>query len=177
LSLHLNGVHAVNKEIVWAVGDHGTVLRTTDGGGDWQIARWGTKGEVALLTAKHLRSIVGFDAERFAAVGDDGLYMEGKQGQEWDLQHPKTVDFTGLAIRGKLKAISGDDGVVMISDHQDFVGWHGHDTGTSQNLNGIIIRDNTVTAVGNNGAIVISPDRGATWTVKTRGSKHLWGVA
>jgi photosystem II stability/assembly factor-like uncharacterized protein len=176
ISLHLNAVHAVNKEVVWAAGDHGKILRTTDGGGDWQTAHWGTHGEVALFTAKHLRSIVGFDADRFAAVGDDGVYLKGKQRGDFDLQTPSTVDFTGLAISGTLKAISADDGLVMISD-QDFAGWRAHDTGTSQNLNGIIIVGNRITAVGNNGTIVVSPDRGATWTVKSRGSKHLWGVA
>lgn len=176
INLHLNGVHAVSKEIAWAVGDHGTVLRTTDGGGDWQIARWGTHGEVALRTAKHLRSVVGFDADRFATVGHDGVYMKGKQHHPWDLQNPSTVDFTGLAISGTLKAISADDGLVMIRDH-DFDGWRAHDTGTSENLNGIIIVGNRITAVGNNGTIVVSPDRGASWTATTRGSKHLWGIA
>jgi photosystem II stability/assembly factor-like uncharacterized protein len=169
-NLHLNAVHAVNEQIVWAASDNGNVLRTIDGGGDWQLAG---KNKV---TNKNLRSIVGFDADRCMAVGDDGVYIECKKGFEWNFQKPRTVDFTGLAVRGELKAISGDDGLVMISDH-DFVGWRSHDTGTSENLNGIIIVGNTVTAVGNNGTIVVSPDRGATWTVKTRGSKHLWGVA
>jgi photosystem II stability/assembly factor-like uncharacterized protein len=176
ISRHLNAVHAVNEQVAWAAGDHGLVLRTTDGGGDWQTARWGEHGEVALRTAKHLRSIVGLDADRFAAVGDDGVYLKGKQHHPWDLQTPSTVDFSGLAISGHLQAISGDDGLVMISD-LGFVGWQAHDTGTSENLNGIIIVGNRITAVGNNGTIVVSPDRGATWTTTTRGSKHLWGIA
>jgi photosystem II stability/assembly factor-like uncharacterized protein len=176
ISVHLNAVHAVNKFVVWAAGDHGKVLFTTDGGGNWQIARWGEHGEVALRTAKHLRSIVGLAADRFAVVGDDGVYMQGKQHHPWDLQTPASVDFTGLAISGELKAISGDDGLVMIKD-QGFHGWRAHDTGTSENLNGIIIAGDRITAVGNNGIIVMSTDRGATWTTKTRGTKHLWGVA
>ena len=176
ISVHLNAVHAVNENVVWAAGDHGRVLFTTDGGGNWQQARWGTHGEVALLTAKHLRSIVGLDAERFRAVGDDGIYIRGKQGQMWDLQHPSSVDFTGLAISGELRAISADDGLVMIRD-VGFKGWRAHETGTSENLNGIIIVGNRITAVGNNGMIVVSPDRGATWTTEPRGSKHLWGIA
>ncbi len=53
----LHGIHAVSAEVAWASGDHGTILRTTDGGATWHPCAVPEGG-----TELDFRGVQGFDA-------------------------------------------------------------------------------------------------------------------
>jgi len=81
----LRAISPVNREIVWASGSEGTVLRTTDGGRTWRnVAPPGT----SLL---QFRGLKAFDANNavIMSIGDHPhdfrLYRTGDGGAHWQL--------------------------------------------------------------------------------------------
>src|SRR4029077_6374320 len=64
----LYAVSAVSEQVVWAAGDYGTVLRTTDGGSTWVPLYL---GDVA-LNLPTLKVVHAQDADQAWAVGIDG---------------------------------------------------------------------------------------------------------
>lgn len=53
----LHGIHSVNPQIAWASGNHGTVLRTVDGGNTWTPCAVPPEGD-----SLDFRGVQGFDA-------------------------------------------------------------------------------------------------------------------
>jgi photosystem II stability/assembly factor-like uncharacterized protein len=75
----LNGVSALDAQTAIAVGDYGTILRTTDGGANW----------IALPseTSEHLRGVSFIDAATATAVGDHGTILRTTDGGDtWTSQ-------------------------------------------------------------------------------------------
>jgi photosystem II stability/assembly factor-like uncharacterized protein len=175
---HLRAVHALSEEIAWAAGDHAIVLLTTDGGVTWKRPKGPSifSGGASSVSTKHLKSIFGLDHNRALAVGDDGTYLECNVVKVWQFQKLTSKDLTGIADRhGFITAVTGTDG--LIRTREPGGNWKTRNTETSKNLHGIVINGDRIIAVGDDGLILISPDRGATWIHKTRGTKHLHGVA
>ena len=80
----LRGLSAVSKNVAWASGSLGTVLRTVDGGDTWQSV--GPPGTSAL----QFRDIEAFDANRavILSIGtgtDSRIYTTSDGGANWDL--------------------------------------------------------------------------------------------
>lgn len=176
-ALHLRAVHALSEEIAWAAGDHATVLLTTDGGVTWRSTH-GAHSEGLSLSKKHLKSIFGVNHKRAWAVGDDGTIIFCNGLEAWKFERPSSKDLTGIAVRDDFPAIAvvtGSDGLIMTKEAGK--AWKQRNTETSKNLHGIVMNGDRLIAVGDDGLILISPDRGATWIHKTRGTKHLHGVA
>ena len=78
----LRGLSAVSKDVAWASGSLGTVLRTTDGGETWQSV--GPPGTSAL----QFRDIEAFDANNavILSIGegtDSRIYVTSDAGQTW----------------------------------------------------------------------------------------------
>lgn len=80
------GLHVVSDRVVWAVGNHGTVLRTVDGGGHW------VRLPIAEAAQADLRDVHALD-DRTAwvlAVGvgtASRLYMTTDGGTTWTVPH------------------------------------------------------------------------------------------
>ena len=81
----LRGLSVVGEKIVWASGTGGTVLRTVDGGANWQI--------IAVPDAEKLdfRDIEAFDANTayILSIGDgenSRIYKTADGGKSWKLQ-------------------------------------------------------------------------------------------
>ena len=82
----LRGVSVASKDVVWASGTKGTVLRTTDGGATW-LARI-----VPDAAALDFRDIHAFDAQRAVvlAIGPgekSRIYKTADGGDTWSLRH------------------------------------------------------------------------------------------
>ncbi|WP_419999570.1 WD40/YVTN/BNR-like repeat-containing protein [Streptomyces boninensis] len=122
----LRGLSAVSRDVAWASGSGGTVLRTTDGGGSWRSVGPPGTGEL------EFRDIEAFDARRAVALsigegGDSRVYRTDNGGESWREtfrnDDPKAfydcLDFFaggrhGLAmsdpVDGKYRILATDDG-------------------------------------------------------------------
>jgi photosystem II stability/assembly factor-like uncharacterized protein len=90
----LRGVWAVNEQVVWASGAHGTWLRTTDGGVHW------TAGTVAGAETLDFRDVQGVDANTayLLSIGkglSSRVYKTMDGGAHWllSLQNPDADGF------------------------------------------------------------------------------------
>src|SRR5215813_5290188 len=68
----LNGIHMLDADAAWVVGDGGTILKTTNGGGTWTPQPSGV--------TTNLRDVHFIDASRGWAVGDGGLILGTTDG-------------------------------------------------------------------------------------------------
>lgn len=68
----LNGVHFTNDNTGWAVGEQGTIIKTTNGGSSWIIQNSGTYA--GLNAVQFLNANLGF------AVGDSGVILKTTNG-------------------------------------------------------------------------------------------------
>jgi photosystem II stability/assembly factor-like uncharacterized protein len=81
----LRGVHAVNTNLVFTVGDAGTVMKTTNGGSTWAVQSSGT--------LVNLNGVWFVDAGKGFAVGDSGTILRTTDGgTAWVPQSTGTTD-------------------------------------------------------------------------------------
>ena len=74
----LNGITFMDTNNGWAVGDHGVILHTVDGGISWEAS--------ASATTQDLTSIVFSDATNGVAVGPFALSRTTDGGNTWQSQ-------------------------------------------------------------------------------------------
>src|SRR5438270_4772671 len=82
---NLRGVSAVSSSVVWASGTHGTFLRTTDGGTNWQVVH------VPGAESLDFRDVGAFSADLAyllaAGLGEQSrIYKTSDGGKNWALQ-------------------------------------------------------------------------------------------
>ena len=119
----LIAVSAVDEKIVWVSGQHGSWLRTIDGGAHW------TSGRVAGADTLQFRDVQGIDADRAYLLsignGDQSrIYMTTDAGGHWMLQftnpEPKGFyDCIGFWDRDRGLAIGdaiGDQMAILVTN-------------------------------------------------------------
>lgn len=81
----------------WAVGSHGIILKTTDGGYTWQ--------DTSIGVNIHLYEVCFVDSNKGWVVGDRSLYNTTDGGQNWQLQYtfvssnpPTTIDLSSISF-------------------------------------------------------------------------------
>jgi hypothetical protein len=105
----LRGIHAVNDNVAWASGTHGTILKTTDGGANWQKCAVPPGAEKL-----DFRGIWAWDADTAVALSS---------GPADQSRIYKTTDG---CKSWKLAATNGDktgfwDDIIFPTEHQGFV--------------------------------------------------------
>jgi len=78
----LNSVVLVSPSIGWAVGDNGTILKTTDGGATWTTQTSSFTGD--------LESLFFINESKGAIVGADGILITADGGTTWEV--PTSTD-------------------------------------------------------------------------------------
>jgi photosystem II stability/assembly factor-like uncharacterized protein len=182
----LAGVAFADASHGWAVGDHGTILATTDGGAHWFRQRSGT--------TKGLSGIACSDAQHAWAVGPttQAILATTNGGTTWTTQRAGTdVGVEAVACTDSRHAwAAGDDTIVSTSDGgaRWHLQWNGH-LRLGVEFSGVACADvDHVWAVGlsglNNGGlptrqlILASSNGGDSWTRQTAGNSEGWsGVA
>ena len=109
------GLSAVTADVVWASGTHGTVIRTVDGGENWDVR------VVAGAENQDFRGIRAFDADNAvimstgnAEKGLATIYRTSDGGKTWELEFaPKTtgVFFDSIAFWDRKRGVVLSDPV------------------------------------------------------------------
>jgi photosystem II stability/assembly factor-like uncharacterized protein len=105
-SFDLNSVYSSGSTIVTAVGNHGTILHTTDGV-NWNLQQSGTTTD--------LNGVFSTDPNHWYAVGANGTVLYTQDGGATWVQIPKatTKDLHGVGFNGLEGMAVGWDGVIL----------------------------------------------------------------
>jgi photosystem II stability/assembly factor-like uncharacterized protein len=104
----LRSVFPLNGNIVIAVGDTGTILRTADGGNTWTAKTSGT--------TRNLNSVYFLDATTGFAVGEAGVILStSDSGNTWHAEaSPTTTNLNAVTFIGGKGYAVGDNGTILI---------------------------------------------------------------
>jgi len=159
-------VSAVDADTAWVVADHGTIIKTTDGGASWKLQRTGTES---------LTSVCAVDARTAWAVGYSGVVLKTSDGGEtWLPQGPGTGNLysvsavdadTAWAVGDEYGTlfntyiIKTEDGGATWTRQEPFGGWGLTDVSAVDIQRAWAVRSQT-------GEILQTQDGGATWTTR-----------
>lgn len=172
---HLRGIHWLNSQY-FVVGDGDTVLTSPDG------TNWTLENNSAVSPTSNLRDIA-YGAGRYVAVGSNGVVLTSADGSSWTASAalPANVVFASLVWNGKQFVTVGMGGAIYSSP--DGLTWTAQNSGTKDNLWGIVwtgtefvaVSDN---ATGDNAVVIESPD-GINWSstpFNTGSATALYGI-
>jgi photosystem II stability/assembly factor-like uncharacterized protein len=161
----LRGVSAMNANIAWAVGTHGIILKTTDGGVTWTPQTSG-------ITTGYLTSVSAVDADTAWAVGTSGTILNTVDGgATWTPQTSGTTKtLWGVSAVNSSIAWAVGGGYIGLVRHSIIfkttdggVIWNPQASDFERDLTGISAADtNSAWAVGADG-ILKTIDGGTTW--------------
>ena len=152
---NLYGVAHVDAGTWIAVGDGGTILRSTDGGAGWS----GVSSPVAdALRGVSMLGSVG------VAVGIGGRIVRTTDGgAHWVVQvRPTTRALYAVSLAPGLAVATGEEGQIFVSE-DDGVSWTLHTAGTASVLFGVSVNGSSGIGVGGQGAVVMSTNAGQGW--------------
>lgn len=105
-NVDLYGVSCVGNDVGWAVGAHGVIAHTEDGGRTWS---WQTSG-----TTSTLRSVAFADLVHGIAVGDGGVVVSTDDGGlHWAAAPPATVALSAAWTANGVFFAAGASGTLL----------------------------------------------------------------
>lgn len=177
------GIHFVDAQHGWMVGEYGNIRNTTDGGATWGSQHGSLLDELKTMgvMASDVMSLAAFfrvhfvDTNNGFIVGGGGAVAsttDGGQTWHWisrdgthaDIPSMPIYDFVQPNANGKLVAV-GSNGLVLNSDNGG-VNWAQATTTADVFtwLNGVAIADSGKgVMVGGKGSILLTSDSGKTW--------------
>jgi alpha-tubulin suppressor-like RCC1 family protein len=172
---NLNGIHFVNETHGWAVGDNGTIIRTTDGGNTWvkQTPPVGLTG----TTFNSVHFINDSGSYKGWAVGNGGkIIYTANGGTTWteQVQSATSANLTGVSFPTTSYGIAVETStstanLYFIFTNDGGVNWTRNGTNFwTQVYNAVMINDTTGYAVGwtedtNNRGYIYKITRGTPW--------------
>ena len=171
--VRFNDVTFSNESIGIAVGDTGTIYRTTDGGKTWAKTTSGT--------VKNLKSVISVGENQLFASGEDGILLSSiNSGASWNvLITNTTLDLQEIFfVDENLGFIAAEGGNVFRTSNKG-TSWEKIQLATVRNLNGIVFTSNLIGyVVGDLGTFFRTTDGGNTWTsVPTNVTARLKKIA
>ncbi len=177
ISNYLFGVSFTDANNGWAVGDGGTILRTTNGGATWTQQTSGT--------GWGLNSVSFTDANNGCAVGGGygGTILRTiNGGTTWIQQTSGMSDWfslNGVSFTDANNGCAVGDGGTILQTTDGGATWTQQSSGTDNLLYSVSFTDaNNGCAVGECGIILRTTDGGTTWTQQTSGTNnYLYSVS
>jgi len=148
------------EEWAWVVGAQGTMLRTGDGGETWEAVDVGS--------TEDLRAVAAAGADIVYAAGDGPLLVSDDSGASWREVPGSTQTWTDVATgydgRVALGVTAGGDIFMYRTDWGSAERVHSAGAG----LNGVSMTadGSQAIAVGDDGLVLYSLDRGWSWTAR-----------
>ncbi len=155
----------------FAVGAFNAILTTDDGGKNWRDISDGIDNPDGF----HLNSVVGYGSTVFV-VGEAGImYRSDDEGESWEpLESPDYGSFFSIYVEPQADSeelyvfITGLRGAVFQS-YDSGNSWSKVDHDVSYNINSAYFSgEGLIIAVGNDGAVLRSQDRGQTFETHVR---------
>ena len=109
-------IYFPSKNVGYAVGHSGTIVKTTNRGTDWKIIR---NGDKIAVSNEPFRSVFFVDENKGYIVGDFGLFWRTIDGGDhWDvIEFPNDVDLLDLFVINNRIYIVGREGRIFIIDN------------------------------------------------------------
>jgi len=104
-------LYFVNQEVGYAVGRSGTIIKTTDGGGEWQKIR---NGNNVFVRNERFRDVWFKSEEEGYIVGDEGLFWwTDDGGDSWKIvEDTPDVTFHRIYYQNGIGFIAGEEGKI-----------------------------------------------------------------
>jgi photosystem II stability/assembly factor-like uncharacterized protein len=172
---HLNAVAiAPGTRTAWAVGDEGTILKTTDGGRNWSIQ--------SSHTTRHLHAVIAVDKNGAWAAGDEGeIRKTGDAGVTWSrADTPGAKHLRGICRSSEVVVAVGDDGALVFRHagawaKAEITGKHLRAAAIAPS--GLIIAVGDDGWIGTRKPVGFAGDQASHWKRRTDvTSRHLRGV-
>ncbi len=162
MDLHLNGVSAVDANTAWAVGDHGVIIKTTDGN-NWNLQ--------TLTAPWPLSGVSAYNRTTCWAVGWGGRIVKTTDGNSWVAQKSGTIlDLYGVSSvdANTAWAVGKQGAILKISGSGDR--WTAQSSQKPYQLYGVsAVNTNTCWTVGSEGTI-LKTTNGNSWSTQTSGT-------
>jgi photosystem II stability/assembly factor-like uncharacterized protein len=156
---NLHGIAFAGRDLGAAVGDYGTLIRTTDGGDQWH--------EMSTATTQHLRAVALLPDGSGFVVGANGIIFHSTDAfATWSAQPSGTTAFlAAIACRSASNAlVAGVNGTVLRTTNGGG-SWTALPTGITAPLRAVAFaNDDVAVAVGAFGTLIRTSDRGDSWS-------------
>jgi photosystem II stability/assembly factor-like uncharacterized protein len=160
----------IHGQIGFAVGNNGTISKTSDGGASWDTTSHSG-------TTQHLRSVYFTDVNTGYAIGDGGIILKTTVGGGFwsQLASGTNQALRSIIFTSESKGIAvGANGTIIQTS--DGTTWNPLTSGTTQSLATVFFIDaKTGYAAGDSGVILKTSNGGATWSPVASGMKERIG--
>jgi photosystem II stability/assembly factor-like uncharacterized protein len=153
------GVHFVNPDLGWAVGDLGALIKTTNGGDDWTISETQT---TTLLLRVH-----SYDGQIVIATGYDGLILRSTDGGETfqQIASGTTNDLWGVQMLNDTLGFVCGLNQTLLQTTDSGLNWQSVSTGLNSHYWALDFLDDQYGMIACGGGKVIrTTDGGNSWT-------------
>lgn len=164
-----------------AVGDNGTVLKTTNGGLTFSQVQ-----NVPVYNYNGIASLVSYDLNSLVTiVGDNGkiIFATNINNTFSEQLSPVTVNLNGVYLfntfSGRNRIAVGDNGTIIKSTGSglNWNNWEVVNSGVTEKLNQVSVNIFSGLIVGNNGLILRTTNYGDNWAVVNSGvTNNLYSV-
>ncbi|MFZ1729765.1 MAG: YCF48-related protein [Bacteroidota bacterium] len=139
------------------LGNAGLALKSVDGGASWQPMNTGS--------TKVLLDIHFFDTNNWMVIGQaEQVLTTSDAGASWEDQGSGTNNLNEIAFIGNIGIIVGNKGTIHTTTNGG-QRWRDRSGITGLELTSVSISDDSIAvAVGSNGTIIRSDDKGDSWT-------------
>lgn len=168
LATDYRAAHYIDSTTIVAVGDHGIIVRSSDGGEHWKRQSSGTRA--------HLTGVHFFDRYSGLAIGDSGIVLSTfDAGTTWNRQTTaEGADLTGMTTYENVVVVVGEHGKIVRSNDLGS-SWQQVLADTTYTLSAVDCSDRVWIAVGWSGLILRSTDAGLTWSTQESGVTEYLG--
>jgi photosystem II stability/assembly factor-like uncharacterized protein len=153
-------IYFANEDTGWAVGEHGTILKSTNSGETWQTI------DIPFLT--YLLDVYFPTPSIGYIVGQDGLILKTiNEGESWQrLETQYTNNFNRVRFRDEnIGWIIGERGLILCTEDGG-LNWQQQFTNVASELHGFAFIDSMkICAVGKENIILLTEDNGLNWQI------------
>lgn len=162
-------VSANDAGLAIAVGGFGTVLRSRDGGKNWEPLTFDWEALLNDFVEPHIYDAKVSPEGVATIVGEFGLVLQSTDGgYTWNMTHHGDESLFALELDGNVGYVVGQNGAILRTEDGALT-WRRLDSGTQANLLDVLTDRNGVVHVTGIRTLLQSADGGNTWVARQPG--------